>query len=84
MCEVSTVNMLQYYQRRVDSETDFFPVSSGSMPSNMAASPVAPAPSTIAFSSSTRRRMARAMYSSLNMTEKYMIAKNHPQKSFES
>lgn len=32
----------------------------------MAASPVAPAPSTMAFSSSTNLRMAKAMYSSLN------------------
>ena len=46
----------------------FLPSSSGSKPASTAAMPVAPAPSTTAFSISTRRRIARAMNSSLTTT----------------
>ena len=48
--------------------TTHLPASSGSLPARHAASPVAPEPSTMAFSSSTMRRMARAISSSLTVT----------------
>lgn len=43
----------------------FFPVSSGTMPAIIAATPDAPAPSTTHFSVSTNLRIARAIQSSL-------------------
>jgi hypothetical protein len=48
--------------------TTVFPSSSGSRPCSMAASPVAPPPSTTAFSISTRRSMASAMNFSFTST----------------
>ena len=49
--------------------TTFLPFNSGSKPCKTAANPVAPAPSTTAFSSSSNLRMAIAMYSSLTQTD---------------
>ena len=48
--------------------TYFLPLSSGSRPAITAAKPVAPAPSTTAFSSSMRRRMAIEIQASLTVT----------------
>ena len=45
--------------------TYFFPFSSGRESFNSAANPIAPAPSTTAFSCSTNRKIARAICSSL-------------------
>ena len=50
---------------RLHDVTYFLPSSSGTSPAITAASPVAPAPSTTAFSHSTKRRIAKAMCSSL-------------------
>ena len=44
-----------------NGSTTFFPFSSGTSPARQAASGAAPAPSTTAFSNSTRRKIARAM-----------------------
>jgi len=46
----------------------FFPFSSGRRPASIAARPVAPAPSTTAFSFSIRRRIAIAIQASDTVT----------------
>ena len=50
-----------------------FPFNSGTRPARQAARPVEPAPSIVAFSSSTNRNTARAIYSSLRKTNITLI-----------
>ena len=65
----SATNSVQDCDKVVSkSSSYFFPFSSGSSPAITAARPVAPAPSTTAFSSSMRRRMAMEIHASLTVT----------------
>ena len=54
---------MKEYQHKIG--THFLPLKSFSLPDKQAASPVAPAPSTTAFSISTNLNIARAISSSL-------------------
>ena len=71
MCplEIKSIYIYIYYSQslchNVIRHTYFFPSSSGSRPCTIAARPVAPAPSTTAFSNSSSRRIDIAMFSSL-------------------
>ena len=56
------------YKEGFSLTTNFFPLSSGSNPAKTAASPVAPAPSTTAFSSSINLRMAMEIQASETVT----------------
>ena len=59
---------LTIYEIILTFATDFLPLSSGKSPAMTAASPVAPAPSTTAFSSSTSRRIAIEIQASETVT----------------
>ena len=53
-------------------KTYFFPANSGNSPSTTAARPVAPAPSTTAFSNSSSLSIDKAIFSSLKQHYKNM------------